>query len=71
MTHRVLVATDERSLDSPKAIRDAGAVLMMDLRTMEDRRYFGWPLIITDVTALVEQAVLFHRYYSITAIRSL
>jgi hypothetical protein len=54
------VATDERSPEGLKAIRDAGAVLMMDLLTMEDRRDFGWPLIITDVTALVEQAVLFH-----------
>jgi len=54
------VATDERSPEGLKAIRDAGAVLMMDLLTMEDRRDFGWPLIFTDVMALVEQAVLFH-----------
>ena len=54
------VATDERSAEGLEAIRDAGAVLMVDLLTMEDRRDFGWPLIITDVMALVEQAVLFH-----------
>jgi hypothetical protein len=54
------VATDERSPEGLQAIRDGGAVLMMDLLTMEDRRNFGWPLIITDVMALVEQAVLFH-----------
>lgn len=54
------VATDERSPEGLKVIREAGAVLMMDLITMEDRRDFGWPLIITDVMALVEQAVLFH-----------
>lgn len=54
------VATDERNPEALKVIRDAGAVLMMDLLTMEDRRDFGWPLIITDVMALVEQAVLFH-----------
>jgi hypothetical protein len=54
------VATDERSPEGLQAIRDGGAVLMMDLLTMEDRRDFGWPLIFTDVMALVEQAVLFH-----------
>jgi len=54
------VATDERSPEGLQAIRDGGAVLMMDLLTMEDRRDFGWPLVITDVMALVEQAVLFH-----------
>jgi len=54
------VATDERSPEGLEAIRDAGAVLMVDLLTREDRRDFGWPLIITDVMALVEQAVLFH-----------
>jgi len=54
------VATDERSPEGLKTIRDAGAVLMIDLLTMEDRRDFGWPLIITDVMALVEQSVLFH-----------
>ena len=57
---RFYVATDERNPEALKVIRDAGAVLMMDLLTMEDRRDFGWPLIITDVMALVEQAVLFH-----------
>ena len=57
---RFYVATDERTPEGLKAIRDAGAVLMMDLLTIEDRRDFGWPLIITDVMALVEQAVLFH-----------
>jgi hypothetical protein len=54
------VATDERSPEGLEAIRDAGAVLMVDLLTMEDRRDFGWPLVFTDVMALVEQAVLFH-----------
>lgn len=54
------VATDERGPEALETIRDAGAVLMMDLLTMEDRRDFGWPLIFTDVMALVEQAVLFH-----------
>ena len=54
------VATDERSPEGLQAIRDAGAVLLMDLLTMEDRRDFDWPLIVTDVMSLVEQVVLFH-----------
>ena len=54
------VATDERSPEGLQSIRDGGAVLMMDLLTIEDWRDFGWPLIFTDVMALVEQAVLFH-----------
>ena len=52
------VATDERDPEAMKAITDAGAVLLSDLLTIEDRREFGWPLMITDVRALVEQALL-------------
>jgi len=52
------VATDERNPEAMKVISDAGAVMLSDLLTMEDRRAFGWPLIITDVRALVEQALL-------------
>jgi hypothetical protein len=54
------VATDERDPEALKVITDAGAVLLSDLLTMEDRREFGWPLMITDVRALVEQALLVH-----------
>jgi len=54
------VATDERDPDGRQVISDAGAVMMADLLTMEDRRAFGWPLMITDVLALVEQALLVH-----------
>jgi hypothetical protein len=57
---RFYVATDERSPEGLQAIRDAGAVLLSDLLTMEDRRAFGWPLMITDLRAIVEQAVLVH-----------
>ena len=60
---RFYVATDERSPEGLQAIRDAGAVLLSDLLTMEDRRDFGWPLMISDVRATVEQAVLFHSAY--------
>ena len=52
------VATDERDPDTRRKIADAGAVFISDLLTMEDRRAFGWPLMITDVVAFVEQEVL-------------
>jgi hypothetical protein len=54
------VATDERDPDARQVISDAGAVMISDLLTMEDRRAFGWPLVITDILALVEQALLVH-----------
>jgi hypothetical protein len=54
------VATDERDPEALKVIANAGAVLLSDLLTIEDRREFGWPLMITDVRALVEQALLVH-----------
>ena len=57
---RFYVATDERSPEALRAISDAGAVLLSDLLTMEDRRDFDWPLMISDVRAAVEQALLFH-----------
>ena len=60
---RFYVATDESTPEGLQAIRDAGAVLLSDLLTMEDRRDFGWPLMISDVRATVEQAVLFHSAY--------
>ncbi|KAH8993698.1 hypothetical protein EDB92DRAFT_1979327 [Lactarius akahatsu] len=52
------VATDERDPDALRKIAAAGAVFMSDLLTMEDRREFGWPLMITDLMALVEQQLL-------------
>ena len=54
------VATDERDPDARRKIAAAGAVFMYDLLTMEDRRAFGWPLMFTDVRALVEQQLLAH-----------
>jgi sensor domain CHASE-containing protein len=41
---RFFVATDERDPDALQVISDAG-----DLLEMEDRRAFGWPLMLTDV----------------------
>ena len=54
------VATDERDPDARHKIAEAGAVFMSDLLTMDDRRAFGWPLMFTDVLALVEQQLLAH-----------
>lgn len=42
---------------------DHGAILVSDLLTIEDRRDFGWPLVLTDILGLVEQALLAHADY--------
>ena len=34
--------------------------MIQDLLTTEDRKIIGWPLLITDVLALVEQRVMVH-----------
>ncbi|KAH9058130.1 hypothetical protein EDB87DRAFT_1832712 [Lactarius vividus] len=57
------IATDERDPDALRKIAAAGAVLISDLLTMEDRREFGWPLMITDLMALVEQQLLVRSSY--------
>jgi len=54
------IATDARDPDELRIVADAGAVFLWDLLTIEDRRAFGWPLMFTDVRAVVEQAVLAH-----------
>ena len=60
---RFYVATDERDPDAVRVIRDAGGVFLNELLEMEERRAFGWPLMLTDVRALVEQLVLAHSAY--------
>ena len=60
---RFYVATDERDPDALRVIRDAGGVFLNELLEMEDIRAFGWPLMLTDVRALVEQLVLAHSAY--------
>ena len=57
------VATDERDLEALKEISEAGAIFFSDLITIDDRRAFGWPLMITDVQGIVEQGVLMHSAY--------
>jgi hypothetical protein len=60
---RFYVATDERDPDALRVISDAGGVFLTELLKVEDRRTFGWPLMLTDVRALVEQLVLAHSAY--------
>ena len=60
---RFYVATDERDPDALRVIGDAGGVFLSELLEMEDRRAFGWPLMLTDVRALVDQLVLAHSAY--------
>jgi len=60
---RFFVATDERDPDALRVISDAGGVFLSDLLQMEDRHAFGWPLMLTDVRALVEQSLLAHSAY--------
>ncbi|KAG2140587.1 hypothetical protein DEU56DRAFT_797543 [Suillus clintonianus] len=57
------IATDERDPANLTYLRDQGAVLISDLLTIDDRRTFGWPLMLTDVLSLVEQATLAHASY--------
>ncbi|KAI0314068.1 hypothetical protein OF83DRAFT_1285805 [Amylostereum chailletii] len=57
------VATDERDPDALATIAAHGAIYLSDLLTMADRRAFGWPLMLTDVRALLEQALLAHSAY--------
>jgi len=54
------LATDERSPEGLKYLHSQGALRIDDLLVPEDRQLFGWPLLLTDVVALVDQAVLVH-----------
>ncbi|KII93203.1 hypothetical protein PLICRDRAFT_100474 [Plicaturopsis crispa FD-325 SS-3] len=56
-------ATDERHPEDVKYLVDHGAVLIQDLLTIEDRREVGWPLMISDVLAVVEQNLLARSRY--------
>jgi hypothetical protein len=55
---RFFLATDERSPNALKYLRSQGALRIDDLLVPEDRQLYGWPLLLTDVVALVDQAVL-------------
>lgn len=60
---RFFVATDERDPDAVEVIRKEGGVFLSDLLTTKDRRKYGWPLLLTDVRAVVEQSLLAHSAY--------
>lgn len=55
---RYYVATDERDPGNLAYLREHGALRAPDLLTIEDRRQFGWPLMITDVLGIVEQELI-------------
>jgi hypothetical protein len=59
-TDTVYISTDERDPSNITYLTEHGVVLVSDLLTVDDRRAFGWPMMLTDVLGLVEQAsVLF------------
>jgi len=60
---KVYIATDERDRGNLTYLTDHGVVLIQNLLTIEDRHEFGWPLMITDVLAIVEQATLARAAY--------
>ncbi|KAG8961209.1 hypothetical protein FRC03_005673 [Tulasnella sp. 419] len=57
------LATDEKDPRIRKWLKRQGAVLIEDLLTPEDRREFGWSILVTDVKGLLEQALLGKSYY--------
>ncbi|KAF8555820.1 hypothetical protein OG21DRAFT_1410330 [Imleria badia] len=57
------IATDERDPNNLQFLRDQGAVLITDLLTNEDHREYGWPILLTDVLALVEQSIMSRAAY--------
>jgi hypothetical protein len=63
LNFRFYIATDERDSGNLTYIAEHGAVLVSDLLTIEDRRQFGWPLMISDVLSILEQATLAHAAY--------
>ncbi|KAG8893480.1 hypothetical protein FRB99_001917, partial [Tulasnella sp. 403] len=58
---------DERSTENLEYLRRHGAILIQDLLTVDDRRQFGWPIMLTDVLVLVEQVVLSKGHYLYTS----
>ncbi|EJD55334.1 hypothetical protein AURDEDRAFT_109699 [Auricularia subglabra TFB-10046 SS5] len=57
------LATDERNPDGLQYARQNGAIFIHDLVTFEDRQFVGWPLLVTDVLALLEQLVMAQSEY--------
>lgn len=63
MVLRFFVATDERDPKSLTYLTTNQVVLIQDLLSFEDRRAFGWPLVMSDVVAVLEQATLAQSAY--------
>lgn len=58
--HRIFIATDEKNATALEYLRANGVVLMSDLLGPKERRVVGWPLLISDVQAQIEQIVASH-----------
>ena len=54
----IYLATDETDPAALEYLRNNSVILFKDITTIQDRREFGWPLMYTDVVALVEQTVM-------------
>lgn len=54
----IYLATDETDPAALEYLRNNSVVLFKDITTIQDRREFGWPIVFTDVVALVEQAIM-------------
>jgi hypothetical protein len=50
--------TDEQSPEAHKYSHSQGALCIDDLLVPEDQQLFGWPILLMDVIALVNQVVL-------------
>jgi hypothetical protein len=57
---RIFVATDERNETALERLRNNRVVLMSDLLGPTERRLVGWPMLISDIQAQVEQIVASH-----------
>lgn len=54
----IYLATDETDPTAIEYLRNNSVILFKDILTIQDRREFGWPLLFTDVAALVEQSIM-------------
>lgn len=61
---RFYLATDERDPEAIKYLKNNGAILFKDVLSLEDRREFGWPLLLTDVVSLVEQQIMGKHFHT-------
>ncbi|KAH7104769.1 hypothetical protein BKA62DRAFT_693344 [Auriculariales sp. MPI-PUGE-AT-0066] len=53
-----LIMTDERSSEDLDYLRAHGAIFVKDLLLPEERHVVGWPMLLADVFALVEQSLV-------------